>query len=97
MAASGRYKHYFRYFKKSSTEPNPLQASFQRFRGKLSDFQTLLSAESQLLSARNAAVSAQADRASAFVRLTQALGGGWNPQEFPLPFASSGPLSDRTQ
>lgn len=61
-----------------------------QYQAGLSDFQTLLSAESQLLSARNAAVSAQADRASAFVRLTQALGGGWNADEFPLP------LADRT-
>lgn len=62
-----------------------------QYQAGLSDFQTLLSAESQLLSARNAAVSAQADRASAFVRLTQALGGGWNADEFPLP------IRDRTQ
>lgn len=62
-----------------------------QYRAGLSDFQTLLSAESQLLSARNQMVSAQADRASAFVRLTQALGGGWAVDEFPLP------NSDRTQ
>ena len=44
----------------------------------LTDFQTLLTAESQLLSARNSLISVEADRATAFVRLTQALGGGWN-------------------
>jgi NodT family efflux transporter outer membrane factor (OMF) lipoprotein len=48
-----------------------------QYQAGLTDFQTLLSAESQLLSARNAAIGAQADRATAFVRLTQALGGGW--------------------
>jgi NodT family efflux transporter outer membrane factor (OMF) lipoprotein len=49
-----------------------------QYQAGLSDFQTLLSAESQLLSARNAVIGAEADRATAFVRLTQALGGGWN-------------------
>jgi NodT family efflux transporter outer membrane factor (OMF) lipoprotein len=43
----------------------------------LTDFRNLLQTENQLLSARNALVAAEADRASAFVRLTQALGGGW--------------------
>lgn len=62
------------------------------YQAGLTDFQTLLTAESQLLSARNAVISAEADRASAFVRLTQALGGGWagdNP-------ASSTDSDDRT-
>lgn len=49
-----------------------------QYQAGLTDFQTLLSAESQLLSARNSLASAEADRASAFVRLTQALGGGWD-------------------
>lgn len=62
-----------------------------QYEAGLSDFQTLLTAENQLLSARNQLVSAQADRASAFVRLTQALGGGWSAQDFPLP------ANDRTQ
>jgi NodT family efflux transporter outer membrane factor (OMF) lipoprotein len=69
-----------------------------QYQAGLSDFQTLLSAESQLLSARNQLVSAQADRASSFVRLTQALGGGWSTEEFPLLAASDGPaLRDGTQ
>jgi len=51
----------------------------------LTDFQNLLTSENQLLAARNAQVAAEADRASAFVRLTQALGGGWAPTEYPLP------------
>lgn len=48
-----------------------------QYQAGLTDFQTLLTAESSLLSARNSLVAAQADRASAFVQLTQALGGGW--------------------
>ena len=49
-----------------------------QYQAGLTDFQTLLSAESQLLTARNSLASAEADRATAFVRLTQALGGGWS-------------------
>lgn len=55
-----------------------------QYQAGLIDFQDLLIAENQLLSARNQLVSAQADRASAFVRLTQALGGGWSEAEYPL-------------
>ena len=54
-----------------------------QYQAGITDFRTLLQAENQLLSARNAEVSAQAERASAFVRLTQALGGGWNPAAYP--------------
>lgn len=43
----------------------------------LIDFETLLLAENQLLSARNSLASSAVERAAAFVRLTQALGGGW--------------------
>ena len=58
-----------------------------QYEAGLIDFRTLLTAESALLSARNQLVSAEADRASAFVRLTQALGGGWTPTDptYPLP------------
>jgi NodT family efflux transporter outer membrane factor (OMF) lipoprotein len=56
-----------------------------QYRAGLTDFQNLLTAESQLLSARNALVAAEADRASAFVGLTQALGGGWSPADLPIP------------
>lgn len=56
-----------------------------QYQAGLTDFRTLLTAENQLLSARNQLVAARADRASAFVRLTQALGGGWAPSDFPLP------------
>ncbi|TIX50805.1 efflux transporter outer membrane subunit [Alteraurantiacibacter aquimixticola] len=62
-----------------------------QYQAGLADFRTLLTAENSLLSARNQLVSAEADRASAFVRLTQALGGGWSAEDFPLP------ASDRTQ
>lgn len=54
-----------------------------QYQAGLSDFRTLLQAENQLLSARNAEVGAQAERAGAFVRLTQALGGGWTPSDYP--------------
>ncbi|GGD46397.1 efflux transporter outer membrane subunit [Erythrobacter arachoides] len=53
----------------------------------LTDFRNLLTSENQLLSARNSLVAARADRATAFVRLTQALGGGWDlaAYDYPLP------------
>ncbi len=62
-----------------------------QYQAGLTDFRNLLTSENQLLSARNARVSADAERASAFVRLTQALGGGWAPTDYPLP------VSDRTE
>jgi len=62
-----------------------------QYQAGLTDFRNLLTSENQLLSARNSHVSAEAERASAFVRLTQALGGGWQPTYFPLP------VSDRSQ
>ncbi|MGZ5825389.1 MAG: efflux transporter outer membrane subunit [Croceibacterium sp.] len=55
----------------------------RQYQAGLIDFRDLLTSENQLLSARNAVVSAEADRASAFVRLTQALGGGWSPASLP--------------
>ena len=66
-----------------------------QYEAGLTDFQTLLTAENQLLSARNQTVNAEADRATAFVRLTQALGGGWDPREYPLP-PTLQPANDRT-
>ncbi len=53
-----------------------------QYQAGLIDFETLLTSESSLLSARNSYVSGQADRATAFVTLTQALGGGWSPDEW---------------
>jgi len=68
-----------------------------QYQAGLTDFRTLLTAENQLLSARNQIVSAQADRAIAFVRLTQALGGGWSISDYDLPPVASSPTdSDRT-
>ena len=55
-----------------------------QYQAGLTDFQNLLTSENQLLSARNSQVAAEAERASAFVRLTQALGGGWRPADYPL-------------
>jgi NodT family efflux transporter outer membrane factor (OMF) lipoprotein len=55
-----------------------------QYQAGLTDFRDLLTAENQLLSARNAVVSAEADRASGFVRLTQALGGGWSPETLAI-------------
>ena len=56
-----------------------------QYQAGLTDFRDLLTSENQLLSARNAVVAAEADRASAFVRLTQALGGGWSAAALPIP------------
>ena len=65
-----------------------------QYEAGLTDFQTLLVVENQLLSARNQLVGAQADRATAFVRLTQALGGGWSASDYdfplPAPYAAQG-------
>ncbi|WP_066524981.1 efflux transporter outer membrane subunit [Erythrobacter sp. CCH5-A1] len=49
-----------------------------QYQAGLIDFQTLLVTESQLLSARNALVSAQGARAQAFIALARAMGGGWS-------------------
>ena len=62
-----------------------------QYQAGLTDFQNLLTSENQLLAARVTRVNAAAERASAFVRLTQALGGGWAPTDYPLP------ISDGTQ
>jgi NodT family efflux transporter outer membrane factor (OMF) lipoprotein len=51
-----------------------------QYQAGISDFRDLLQAEIQLRSARNGEVAAQA---AAFVRLTQALGGGWSPAAYP--------------
>ena len=69
-----------------------------QYEAGLTDFQTLLVVENQLLSARNQLVGAQADRAIAFVRLTQALGGGWSASDydFPLPARYAAPGQART-
>lgn len=48
----------------------------------LIDFQTLLTAENQLLAARNALAASEAERANTFIGLNQALGGGWSATNF---------------
>ena len=66
----------------------------QQYAAGLTDFQTLLVIENQLLSARNQLVAAEADRARAFIRLTQALGGGWSASDYTLPLTGSAAGSD---
>ncbi|RJY10399.1 efflux transporter outer membrane subunit [Aurantiacibacter aquimixticola] len=79
-----------------AAETSALLARSQ-YQAGLTDFRTLLTAENQLLSARNSLVGAEADRAAAFVRLTQALGGGWSAADydFPLPLVAERQI-DRT-
>lgn len=48
-----------------------------RYRGGLTDFQTLLDAERTLLTVRDAEAEARANHARAAARLFRALGGGW--------------------
>ena len=52
--------------------------SRSQYRAGLTDFTTLNTAESSLLSARNGLAQAQADQANALVQLYLALGGGWD-------------------
>lgn len=75
---------------------NSVLLARSQYQAGLIDFRTLLSAENQLLSARNQLVGAQADRASAFVRLTQALGGGWDVADYAADLSAL-PAQDRTQ
>lgn len=60
-----------------------------QYQAGIIDFQLLLTSENQLLSARNSLAAAQAQRASAFVRLTQALGGGWTETTIQDPDESA--------
>lgn len=57
--------------------------SRSQYRAGLTDFITLNTAESSLLSARNGLRQAQADRATALVQLYLALGGGWDAAADP--------------
>ncbi|MBO9601832.1 MAG: efflux transporter outer membrane subunit [Novosphingobium sp.] len=66
------------YLEAADAANNAAILARSEYQAGLTDFQTLLTSEAQLLSARNAVISAEADRAAAFVRLTQAVGGGWN-------------------
>ena len=53
------------------------------YRSGLTDFTTLSQQEAALLSARNGAAQARADRATALIQLYGALGGGWDPAVTP--------------
>ena len=66
-----------------------------QYQAGLIDFQTLLTTESQLLSARNARAASEAERANAFITLNQALGGGWDAANFDPD--SSGPDGGMTE
>jgi NodT family efflux transporter outer membrane factor (OMF) lipoprotein len=50
-----------------------------QYRSGLTDFTTLNTQESALISARNGLVQAHSDRAAALIALYDALGGGWDP------------------
>jgi NodT family efflux transporter outer membrane factor (OMF) lipoprotein len=54
-----------------------------QYRSGLTDFTTLNTAESQLLSARNGLAQAQSDQATALIQLYLALGGGWDSSITP--------------
>lgn len=54
------------------------------YRAGLTDFTTLNTNESALLSARNGLTSARADQATALVQLYLALGGGWDAGAVPV-------------
>lgn len=57
--------------------------SRSQYRAGLTDFTTLNTAETSLLTARNGLAQAQADRATALVQLYLALGGGWDSAADP--------------
>lgn len=62
---------------------NTALLSRSQYRAGLTDFTTLNTAESSLLTARNGLAQAQADRANALVQLYLALGGGWDSAADP--------------
>jgi NodT family efflux transporter outer membrane factor (OMF) lipoprotein len=76
--------------------------SREQYRAGLTDFTTLNSAESSLISARNGLTQAKSDEATALVQLYLALGGGWDSASAPtaantppvIPTATS-PSEDR--
>jgi len=61
-----------------------------RFDAGAVDFLTVLDAERQTLTARDALVQAQVGQATALVAVYRALGGGWTPEAVPVASASSG-------
>jgi len=54
-----------------------------QYRNGLTDFLTLNTAETALLSAQNGLTQARADKATALIQLYVALGGGWDPTTVP--------------
>lgn len=59
-----------------------------QYRSGLTDFQTLLTAERSLVSARDGVASSRGDEAQALVQLYRALGGGWDPSAAPTGASS---------
>ncbi len=68
-----------------------------QYRTGLTDFTTLNTQESALLSAQNGLTQAQSDRATALVALYNALGGGWDPNVIPEAPARGAPLPSGTE
>lgn len=68
--------------------------SRSQYRAGLTDFTTLNTAESSLLSARNGLSQAQADQATALVQLYLALGGGWTATADPAALPAT-PVQER--
>lgn len=63
-----------------------------QYQAGLIDFQVLLNVESALLSAETSQIAAEAARATAFVQLAQAMGGGWRtPAGYTLDVGDFGP------
>ena len=54
-----------------------------QYRSGLTDFTTLNTQESSLISARNGLVQARSDKATALIALYTALGGGWDSSTIP--------------
>lgn len=69
------------FIEASQSAQNAAILARSQYQAGLIDFQTLLVAESQLLSTRTAQVNAEAARALAFISLARALGGGWSVPE----------------
>ena len=74
-----------------------------QYRTGLTDFTTLNTQESALISAQNGLVQAQSDKATALVALYVALGGGWNSSTVPvapamtIPAATTAPANGQNR
>jgi len=67
------------------------QLARSQYRTGLTDFTTLNTQESALISARNGVVQARSDNATALIALYAALGGGWDSTQIPTVPARSAP------